>query len=204
MVQRLPREPLPLTTALPAGTALIRQGDACRRAWVVVTGVLIERVVSPEGRVLIPRLPGPGDLVGGLDGAPSPGTVRAMRRSTVRLAGPDDLAMGLAERDRAMVDLATAIAWLDTATKIERRLREIAERFGRPVPGGIALGLTLTQEDLGAFAGTTRESANRAVGELLRRGAIQRLSRGRYLVRTPLRSVDERAGHPGPHDRVGP
>ena len=45
------------------------------------------------------------------------------------------------------------------------------------------MGLTLTQEELGAFAGTTRESANRAVGELMRRGTILRLSRGRYLVR---------------------
>lgn len=188
MAQRLP-EPLPLATTLPAGTTLVRQGDACRRAWIVVTGALIERVVSPEGRVLIPRLPGPGDLVGGVDGAPSPGTVRALRRSTVRIAGSDELAVGLAERDRAMLAFAAAVAWLDTPTKIERRLREIAERFGRAAPGGIALGLTLTQEDLGAFAGTTRESANRAVGELLRRGAIQRLSRGRYLVRTPLRSI---------------
>lgn len=189
MAQRLP-EPLPLATALPAGTTLVRQGDACRRAWTVVTGVLIERVVSPDGRVLIPRLPGPGDLVGGVDGAPSPGTVRALRRSTVRIAGPGELAAGLAERDRAMLAFAAAVAWLDTPTKIERRLREIAERFGRAAPGGLALGLTLTQEDLGAFAGTTRESANRAVRELLRRGAIQRLSRGRYLVRTPLRSID--------------
>ena len=139
MARRLPREPLPLTTALPAGTNLIRQGDSCERAWIVVTGVLIERVVSSEGRVLIPRLPGPGDLVGGIDGAASPGTVRALRRSTVRLAGPDDLTTGLAQRERTMLAFAAAIAWLDTPTKIERRLREIAERFGRPVPGGIAL-----------------------------------------------------------------
>jgi CRP/FNR family transcriptional regulator, cyclic AMP receptor protein len=190
VVHHLPHEPLPLTTPLSVGATLIRQGDPCDRAWVVVSGVLIERVVSPEGRVLIPRLPGPGDLVGGIDGAASPGTVRVLRRSTVRLAGPGDLTVGLAERERTMLAFAAAIAWLDTATKIERRLRHIAERFGRPVPGGIALRLTLTQEDLGAFAGTTRESANRAVGELLRRGTIQRLSRGRYLVRTPLRPVD--------------
>nr|MBA3691789.1 cyclic nucleotide-binding domain-containing protein [Actinomycetota bacterium] len=117
MAQRLP-EPLPLATALPAGTTLVRQGDACRRAWTVVTGVLIERVVSPDGRVLIPRLPGPGDLVGGVDGAPSPGTVRALRRSTVRIAGPGELAAGLAERDRAMLAFAAAVAWLDTPTKI--------------------------------------------------------------------------------------
>ncbi|MEO8292017.1 MAG: Crp/Fnr family transcriptional regulator [Actinomycetota bacterium] len=190
MARHLPREPLPLTTALPAGTALVRQGDACRRAWIVQTGVLIERVVSPEGRVLIPRLPGPGDLLGGVDGAPAAGTVRALRRSTVRIAGSDELVAALAERERAILAFAGAVAWLDTRTKIERRLREIALRFGRPVPGGIAVGLTLTQEDLGAFAGTTRESANRAVAELLRCGAIQRLSRGRYLVRTALRSVD--------------
>ena len=188
MAQR-PSQPLPLTTAVPAGTSLIRQGDPAVRAWVVASGVLIERMVSPDGRQLIPRLPGPGDLVGGVDGKPSPVGVVALRRCSLRAASPHDVTAGLALRDRTMLAFAADIAWLDTPTKIDKRLREIAERFGRTAPGGAALGLTLTQEDLGAFAGTTRESANRAVAELLRRGVIRRLSRGRYLVRTPLRAV---------------
>jgi CRP/FNR family transcriptional regulator len=190
VAQHLHAQPLPLTTTLASGSTLIRQGDPCRRAWVVMSGALMERTVSSEGRVLIPRLPGAGDLVGGADGCPSPVSVVTLRRTTLRPAAGRDLEDGLAARDRELLAFAAEVAWLDAVTAIERRLRQLAERFGRPAPGGIAVGLTLTQEDLGACAGTTRESANRAVGELLRRGAISRLSRGRYLVRTPLRSVD--------------
>ena len=189
MAQRLHAQPLSLTTTVPAGTTLIRQGDPCVRAWIVTAGVLAERVVSPEGRVLIPRLPGPGDLVGGADGLASPYTLVTLRRTSLRPASGRDLEDGLAARCREAVAFASEIAWLDTTTTIERRLRHIAERFGRPAPGGTAVALTFTQEELGAFAGATRESANRAVGELLRRGAIRRLSRGRYLVRTPLQPV---------------
>jgi CRP/FNR family transcriptional regulator, cyclic AMP receptor protein len=188
VAQRLHAQPLPLTT-VPAGTTLIRQGDPCLRAWIVVAGALIERTVSPEGRVLIPRLPGPGALLGSLDGGLSPVSVVALRRTSLRPASGDELPDGLAVRERDALTLATEIAWLDTAMTIERRLRDAADRFGRSLPGGRAVGLTLTQEDLGAFAGVSRETANRAVGELVHRGSIDRLSRGRYLVRTPLRFV---------------
>jgi CRP/FNR family transcriptional regulator, cyclic AMP receptor protein len=189
VAQRLPREPLPLTTSLPAGTTLIRQGDACVRAWSVMSGVLIERIVSSDGRLLIPRMPGPGDVIGGVDAGPSSVGVTALRRCAIRPATPGELEAGLAARERQALTFASELAWLDTPAAIERRLHQIAERFGRDAPGGRAIGLTLTQEELGAFAGTTRESANRAVGGLLRSGSIRRLARGRYLIRGPLRSV---------------
>jgi CRP/FNR family transcriptional regulator, cyclic AMP receptor protein len=190
VAQRLYAQPLPLTVTLPAGHTVTRQGDPCFRAWIVKSGALMERMVSLDGRVLIPRLPGPGDLIGGTDGGPSPVRVTTIRRTTLRPAVGRDLTEGLAARARQAHAFVAEIAWLDTITTIELRLRQIAERFGRAAPGGTAVGLTLTQEELGAFAGTTRESANRAVGELMRRGTILRLSRGRYLVRAQLRSVD--------------
>jgi CRP-like cAMP-binding protein len=168
---------------------LIRQGDPCLRAWIVVSGVLIERIVSLDGRLLIPRLPGPGDVIGAADGGPSSVTVTALRRCSIRAATATELEAGLAARERQALAFASELAWLDTPAAIERRLRQIADRFGRDTPGGTAIGLTLTQEELGAFAGTTRESANRAVAGLLRGGTLHRLARGRYLIRSPLRSV---------------
>ena len=189
VAQRLHPQPLPLITVVPARTTLIRQGDPCVRAWTVVSGVLIERIVSAEGRLLIPRLPGPGDVIGGVDAGLSPVGVTALRRCTIRAATAGELEAGLAARERQALAFASELAWLDTTAAIERRLRQIADRFGRDVPSGTAIGLTLTQEELGAFAGTTRESANRAVAGLLRSGTLHRLARGRYLIRARLRSV---------------
>jgi CRP-like cAMP-binding protein len=188
VAQRLHAQPLPLSW-VPPGAFLLRQGDPCPHAWIVETGVMMERLVARDGRVLIPRLPGPGELVGGVDADPSPVSVLALRRTALRPAVGDELETGLAARYRETLAFGAELAWLDTAATIERRLRHLAERVGRPAPGGVAIGITLTQEDLGAFAGATRESANRAVGILLRRGTIARLARGRYLVREPLRPV---------------
>ena len=72
MAQRLHAQPLSLTTALPAGTTLIRQGDPCVRAWTVVSGALIERIVSAEGRLLIPRMPGAATSMGASTRLPRP------------------------------------------------------------------------------------------------------------------------------------
>ena len=49
----------------------------------------------------------------------------------------------------------------------------------------------LTQDEVAALAGTTRESANRALRPMVADGEIRIAARGRYVVRTRLRSVDD-------------
>jgi CRP/FNR family cyclic AMP-dependent transcriptional regulator len=184
------REPLPLAPPVQAGTVLVRQGDPCPPALIVVSGALLERLVTSDGRVLVPWLPGPGDLVGSGEGVPSPVTVIALRRTVLRRAAADEVAAGLAHREARALALATEIAWMDTPLRIEARLREIAARHGRPAGGGgRAVGLTLTQEDLAGLAGTSRESANRAVRAMIATGLLERPARGRYVLRSQLRLV---------------
>ena len=202
MADQLHHEPLPLAPPVPAGTVLVRQGDPAAPARIVVTGALLERAVTCEGRVLVPSLPGPGDLVGSTEAAPSPVTVIALRRTVLRRAATHEVAAGIARREARALALAADIAWVDAAARVEARLREIAAIHGRPAAGGgLAVGLTLTQEDLAALAGTTRESANRAVRSMIAAGLLDRTARGRYVLRSPLRSVgeDEGPARPGRH-----
>ena len=77
-----------------------------------------------------------------------------------------------------------------SATRIARRLDDLAERFGRPVDGGRLILLPLTQDEVAALAGTTRESANRALRRWSPTATIRMAARGRYVVRTRLRRVD--------------
>jgi CRP-like cAMP-binding protein len=56
------------------------------------------------------------------------------------------------------------------------------------VSGGTLVPFTLSQEALASLAGTTRETANRAIRGLIRQGALATERRGRYVVRT-LRTV---------------
>jgi CRP-like cAMP-binding protein len=80
---------------------------------------------------------------------------------------------------------------VDVRTRIAHRLEDLAERFGRAVDGGRLILLPLTQDEVAALAGTTRESANRALRSMVADGDIRMAARGRYVVRTRLRSIDD-------------
>jgi Crp-like helix-turn-helix domain len=189
MAERLPRTslPLPLILASP-GREVIRQGEPCLEPRVVHVRALIAVSVSPEGHTLALDVLGTGDLVSGPVGATATCSVRALRPSQLRPA-TGDLAPLEAEQARRMTELASELAWLDVTARIERRLVDLAVRFGRPVSGGMLVPWRLNQEDLAALAGTSRESANRSIRRLVRGGRISVVKRGRYLVHPRLRLV---------------
>jgi CRP/FNR family transcriptional regulator, cyclic AMP receptor protein len=192
MVQR-PRgavEPLPRLVLRP-GQSPVRQGEGCAGLWVVETGLLRAFVVAHDGRELALDLLLPGDAVGEPGGAPSPCTVRALRPTRLRLAEPDAVPALLSARGRKLADLACHLAWLDVADRIQRRLDDLATRAGRPLPNGRTdVCIRLTQDEIASLAGTSRETANRALHRLMRRGAVTAEGRGRYAVHRALRLVD--------------
>jgi CRP/FNR family transcriptional regulator len=181
-------EPLPLVI-LRAGHAAARQHEPAPGLWIVETGVLRASVVSAEGRELIVDLLGPGDLAGEPDRRIAPCTLRAVGPARLRAISPERGAGRLAERAARAAALACDLAWLDVRSRILVRMTDLARRLGRPVPGGRLIPLTLSQEDLAALAGTSRESANRAIMALLQQGRLRRQRRGRYTVLDPVRAV---------------
>ncbi len=188
MAERMPRpQPLPLIAVRP-GQLVVRQGEAGSGPWVAVSGALLATAVSADGHVLGLEVLGPGDLVGELDGCAAEASVRALRPSGLAPAAGASLAPLVTARSRRAAALARDLAWLDVSARVEARLRELADRFGRPTPGGVVLTLKITQDDLAALAGTSRESANRALRELERSGRLCVQGRGRYLLR-PWRPV---------------
>ena len=181
-------EPLPLVIVTP-GRNLVRQGEATRGLWRIDSGVLRAEALAPDGRELVVDLLGPGDLVGEPGSEPSPVTVRAVRPARLQPVAPTAAGPLLARRAHRAVGLACDLAWRDVPTRVEHRLVDLAARFGRPVDGGTLIPLTLTQEEIASLAGTSRESANRALRVLLASGRIGRRRRGRYVVGARLRVV---------------
>ena len=174
---------LPLTVVIRLGAEPASQGEPCSGLYVVEGGVLLSRCLTDDGRRLAELL-GPGDAVGGPEGLPSPVTVRALRTCRLRPALPQERPALLDSRTARAFALAHEMAWVGVAERVERRLRETAARFGSPVQGGLGLGVRLTQEDLADLAGTTRESANRAVRTLVASGRLTIIGRGRYVLRS--------------------
>lgn len=190
MAERLPRshEPLPLIAVRP-GQHVVRQGESFAGPWVVESGALLASAVSDDGHVLALDVLGPGDLVGEHDGAPAEHGVKALRPSRLRTAEIAEAAGLEATRARRAAALARDLAWLDVGSRIQARLVDLATRFGMPVPGGTLVSLPLTQEDLAALTGTSRESANRALRTMEREGRIISAARGRYVVRVSLEAM---------------
>ena len=181
-------EPLPLLI-VRAGATPVRQGESCTELWVVEFGTLRAVVVTAEGRELTLDFLGVNDTVGDPSDAPAACSVTAITPSRLRaIAGPAALAL-VAARARRAEALAGDLAWLDVTARVERRLRDLAARFGRPTGNGTLIPIRLTHEDLASLAATTRESTSRAISRLVERGRLELDSRGRYIVRTSAGAV---------------
>jgi CRP/FNR family transcriptional regulator, cyclic AMP receptor protein len=184
-------QPLPLTLVLRQRGTLIRQGAPGDGLWLIESGALRVAAISDAGHELVLDVLGPGQGAGEPVGTPSPVTVRALRPCRLSPVSNRAAADLLTTRAHRAAALAADLAWLDVRTRISRRLEDLSHRFGRPVEGGRLILLPLTQDEVAALAGTTRESANRALRRLVADGEIRMAARGRYVVRTRSPGVDE-------------
>jgi CRP-like cAMP-binding protein len=180
--------------AVQQGRELIRQGDPYPDAWVVRAGALLMTVVDRDGHALALDVLGPGDLVGGPPDAIADASVRVLVTSRLVVASPSALRTGLERRARRVTALASSLAWDRLATRVAGRLDDLAGRFGRRMARGREVTLPLTQEHLAALTGSTRESVNRALADLVEAGLLERRA-GRYLVRSDA-AIGLAAGHP--------
>jgi CRP/FNR family transcriptional regulator len=169
---------------------LIRQGAIGDGLWLVESGALRVAIISDAGHELVIDVLGPGHGAGEPSGVPSPVTVRALRPCRLSPVSGRAAADLLTTRAHRAAALAADLAWLDVRTRVTQRLEDLSQRFGRPVEGGRLILLPLTQDEVAALAGTTRESANRALRAMVADGDIRVAARGRYVVRTRLLSIE--------------
>lgn len=189
MAERLPREPASLIVELVVrpGTAVVQQGQPCPPMRVVSRGAFMVEVLRHDGRRLVLDVLGPGDGVGG------PGESLRVAQATTRAIGPGRLRDAspweqvplLARRAERAARFAADLAWFDVPARLVARLNVLAERFGQPVPGGVAIGIRLGHDDLAALCATSRESVTRAMTSLVAEGRIAVPRRGRIVVPRP-------------------
>lgn len=152
-------------------------------------------VLRHDGRRLVLDVLGPGDGVGdpgdaiGAEPAGGPraaqATTRAIGPGRLRELLPEEEVPLLARRAERAARFAADLAWFDVPTRLIARLNVLAERFGQPVPGGLAIALRLGHDDLAALCGTSRESVTRAMTSLVADGRVEVPRRGRIVVRRP-------------------
>lgn len=172
------------------------EGQHDERCYLIVAGTVREHRTSLEGRELVQAVRGAGDLLNtqvAFGPRPAPMTVTALEPLTLLQIAGVDLRRLLQEHPVVLESYAEILedrlletwveqAWLasdDCSLRITRRLLQLAELSGRETPEGIRITATLSQEELGSWAGASRESVAKLLQGL----------RGRDIVRTGHRHL---------------
>jgi CRP/FNR family transcriptional regulator, cyclic AMP receptor protein len=179
-----------VTRSLEAGEVLFMKGDPGDALYGIRRGEIRIGAGTDTGRRATFNILGAGDVFGEvalLDGRPRTADAVAAERSELFVIRRRDFVAFLerspavavriiellCERVRWMSERMEESMLLPLPTRLARRLLALAEDFGSE--------LRVSQEELAAFVGATRESVNRQLQAWKRRGFID-LSRGRILL----------------------
>ena len=179
------------TRRLRRNDVVYRRGDPASELFVVQSGRIAIAARAPDGREALLALLGRGQLFGVcslFDGSPRSTQTRAVEPSTV-VAVPYEpvrrvleqqptllwgLVRLLATRVRALDQALADSAFLDVTGRTAKRLLELAgdaDEFQLPV----------TQEELAALVGASRERVNKSISTFVRLGWLHQHDR-RYRI----------------------
>lgn len=172
-----------------AGTLLAQRGQASANWIGVVRGAVRLGTPLADGRSFTLDFIGPGQWFGdiaavdhgaiGLDVvAHVPSTVLEVSRPELRglLDRHDELRDALLQlncrRLRYMVRRFEELHTLALPQRLARELQRLAQRFGRAVESGVCIELAVSQSDLAALVGGSRQRVNRALGQMQQAGIV--------------------------------
>ena len=182
-----------------AGHVLFTAGESCRGLYIVESGRVRIYRTSPEGKMQVLHVEGPGRPVAELplfDGGPYPASAITIDESRLIFLPRDDfehiyrahpdiaqaIIRELGRRLRHLVHVAETLAFRDVAARLALLIVDYAERAGRPTAAGVVVHLERTQEEIAVEIGAARESVSRALKQLRRGGLIRPAGRHDILV----------------------
>jgi CRP-like cAMP-binding protein len=201
-----PQDLLPLAAAcrlqnFRRHSIIFHRDDPGDSLHIIHTGQVRIVLTSPEGDEIVLALLEPGEFFGELslvDGLPRSATAAANEPTvTLALTRPaflraleqnahlaQQVILSLAARLRRTDLLLGDAAFLDVASRLAKRLQDLATtRHDKSAVGGPPV-IRITQVELAAMVGATRETVNKELRALEGRGII-RLERGRIVLERP-------------------
>jgi CRP-like cAMP-binding protein len=180
------------------GSVVFVQGETGERCFVIVTGTVKISAYHPDGREAVLAVLGPTDVFGELAlFGQSERSADATALEDAELLSIDaeslnsaitkhpqiglELLSVLGQRLRQSNEAFQDIAFFDVPGRVARRLADLADAHGVDDTEGVLIDITLSQESLAQMVGATRESVNKALALLKRRGLVARVGR-RYIV----------------------
>jgi CRP-like cAMP-binding protein len=193
-----------------AGSVIVSEAEAGDQLFVIVSGKVKVVLYGETGREIILSILRGGDFFGEmslLDRQPRSANVVAVEDSQLlgldreafqtHLQGHPSTAMAiLAEMSRRLRhadEVIGNLALLDVYARVARTIRDLAQKQGEPVDGGLLIKERPTQQEIAGLIGTSRETVSRALNDFTRRGLLE-MSGKQILVRWGfLRKMEDAA-----------
>jgi len=192
------------------GDVICRRGDPGDSLMVLLSGRAKVVNTTTDAKEVVLNLLGAGDLNGeiaALDGKGRTADTIALETCEVFAVHARDLLPTLTAHPEALLEIiqvlcaklrsASAIIednTLEMQGRTARGLLRLAEQHGRTSKVGVQLELKMSQRELGAYLGLSRENVSRQLGRLRDAGVINVL--GTHITITDKQGLAELAGKP--------
>jgi CRP/FNR family cyclic AMP-dependent transcriptional regulator len=172
------------------GAFIMTEGEASDHVVVLLSGRAKVSSYTMDGKEVVLAVRGPGELLGdfsALDGAPRSATVSALEPIEALILPSDRFTAFL--EDHARLAILLLQTWsrrvrdadrkrvefgaYDTPGRVARRLLELVERYGEGDGPVKRIDLSLTQDELAGWTGSSREAVSKALREFRDRGLIE-------------------------------
>lgn len=190
-------------TTVPAGTVLISAELPSAAIYFVLDGSVRVQVLRENGAEITLTLLGPGDVVGEMSLVHENGrSARVITRKETTLLWMErraferllelsphlarNLVHELSARLQSANERLLSIATLDVTGRVARLILELAERYGKPVPGeGVHIFFPVTQGEIAEMIAATRERVNQIMVRLKKSGVFSIDADCRITVHRP-------------------
>ena len=185
--------------SLRKGSTLFRRGEAGNALYIIIRGQVRIFASTRQGNEITLALLGAGEFFGEmalLDGQPRSANAETTEDTDLHVLDRDNffsflmhkesalraLLHALSRRLRKTDDLLTEACFLQISHRLARKLVELSETVAAAEGTSASYNIGTTQRELAGMIGTTRESVNKELKILRRKGLVQ-TSRSRITVR---------------------
>ena len=164
-----------------AGEVIFHRDDPGQVLYLLRDGMVKIFITSPDGQEVALTIFGPGDYFGELallDGQPRSASAVAIEQADTYALQRADFINAVLHHPRIAIQVMSVLSrrlrqtdamvedllFLDVHGRVAKKLLELAELHGERTPEGIRIQLRLTQGELAAMVGASRESVNKVMG----------------------------------------
>lgn len=183
------------TSVYPKGTLLCLEGQPARGIYVLCTGKAKLSTTSSEGRTIILRIAEPGEVLGvaaTVSGAPYEATVETLETSQANFVSQSDFVRFLQEFPEVGMKVAQQLTHnckcaydeirsIGLSNSVPERIAKLLLAWSehpldfpaKKKTSEIAIRVTLTQEEIAQFVGTSRETVSRVLSDFKKKGWLR-------------------------------